>query len=816
YDWVNDIAVDPAGNIYAVGTTSSLDFPLKNPSPPATYSSAFLVKLNPKLSGASALLNSTFLGGTDYDEVLSIALDPAGNVYLTGVTTSYDFPMKNAFDPDYKYYDAFVMKLNPNLTGEASLLYSTYLGGTSYDTGFSIAVDPAGLVYVAGSTVSEDFPKKNHFRTKQGGDDLNSNDVFVTKLDTNRPGWGGLLYSTYISGSGNDKAYGVAVDSAGNIYVAGSTDSPNFPVKNQYLSFHQCAYDIFGCGDGFVTKLNPNLPGAAALLYSSYIGSGYLDYCTNIGLDAAGHVYVAGVTTSLAFPWLNGYLEKLDTSYDAFVMKFDLNIPGAAGLLYSTALGGPDLDYLYDMAVDPTGIVYLTGESFSLFPLRDEYQGKQGGDLFMDAFVAKLDTNIPGDGGLIFSTYLGGGEFDSGRAVAFDGAGNVYVAGVTDSLDFPKKNHFRARQDSEAGVLDAFITVLTETLALSGRVTSDGTTGVGGVTVTLSGSQSKTALTDSTGSYSFGSILPGGNYAITPSKGGLVFIPSRRSFIGLRDDQTGVNFTTRRAAISGRVTIGTAAGAPLSGVTMKLTGGAGFTPRTVNTSSTGAYSFGNVPTPGNYRVTPSKVNYNFNPTQLALLNLTANQTATNFVATLKSYTVSGVVKLGDAGLGGVKVTLASPTPAGFATRTATTDSAGAYSFANVPPARSYTVTAAKTGYQLIPASRSLPNLSANQPAANFSVKVYSIRGRITEAGTLSGVFAATVTLTSPVPAGFSARIVHTDFEGYYTFLNLPAGRNYTLKPSRSNFTFSPASRSFANLSGNIPAGASTSFIGTGP
>jgi hypothetical protein len=172
--------------------------------------------------------------------------------------------------------------------------------------------------------------------------------------------------------------------------------------------------------------------------------------------------------------------------------------------------------------------------------------------------------------------------------------------------------------------------------------------------------------------------------------------------------------------------------------------------------------------------------------------------------------------LGSNGLGGVTVRLASPTPAGFAERTTTTTSNGTYSFPNVPAGRSYTVMPVKSGYQFTPASKSLSGLSANQTAVNFLVTAYSVSGRVVRAGTTTGVGAMTLTLTSPTPAGFPARTTQTGSSGYYTFTNLPAGRNYTLKPAKSGFTFSPTTRSITNLSGSIPPGASTNFTGTGP
>jgi hypothetical protein len=158
----------------------------------------------------------------------------------------------------------------------------------------------------------------------------------------------------------------------------------------------------------------------------------------------------------------------------------------------------------------------------------------------------------------------------------------------------------------------------------------------------------------------------------------------------------------------------------------------------------------------------------------------------------------------------------SPTPDGFTARTTTTDGEGRYSFPNVPAGRSYTVTPAKLGYQFTPSNQPLAGLSADQMAVNFPVKVYSVGGRVTRAGTTHGLGGVTVTLTSPMPAGFPARTAQTNSLGYYLFTDLPAGRNYTLKPARTGFTFSPAAHDVAKLGGHVPAGASTSFTGTVP
>jgi hypothetical protein len=182
-----------------------------------------------------------------------------------------------------------------------------------------------------------------------------------------------------------------------------------------------------------------------------------------------------------------------------------------------------------------------------------------------------------------------------------------------------------------------------------------------------------------------------------------------------------------------------------------------------------------------------------------------------------TYSISGQVRLGTAGLGGTTVTLTSPTPAGFAPRKFTTTSNGNYSFANLPAGRAYKITPTKVNYNFTPLVRSYSNLSANQTAQNFAatLKKYSISGRVVSARATYGLGGVTMTLTSPTPAGFAPRNVTTLSDGSYAFPFLPAGRNYTIKPAKTGYTFNPVSRSFLNLSANIPVGPATRFAGAG-
>jgi hypothetical protein len=720
YDSGYGIAADESGIAYVTGLTSSFDFPATEPYELDQYN-AFVTKIDTNASGAASLLYSAYLGGTDYDQGNAIAVNSSGIVYVTGDTISYDFPTVNQYqkDLDGGYSDVFVTKIDTNASGAESLLYSTYLSGGMDDYGRAIAVDAAGNAYVTGYTNSNNFPRRNQF---QGRRDTLYYDAFVTKINTNASGTASLLYSTYLGGSTYDEGADIAVDAAGIAYVTGSTDSFNFPKRNQYQGEQ-------GGGDVFVTKLDTNAAGLAALLYSTYLGGTDQDMGKGITLGSSGIAYVTGLTWSSDFPTLNQYQIFQGTS-DAFVTKLDTNATGLAALAYSTYLGGGAYDEGIGIAIDAAGIIYVIGDTYSDdFPTLNQYQA----DLdvaYNDAFVTKLDTSASGLAALVYSTYLGGSRDEYGNAIAVDSSGIAYVTGQTYSSDFPKTSQYQGEQ----GGSDLFVT----------------------------------------------------------------------KFV----------YSTPPAAISGRVTEGTANGYALSDVTITLTGEAGFTPRTVKTASDGAYSFTDVPTPGNYTLTPSKPSYIFTPKQLLLDYVTANQTDKNFVAILKFYTISGVIKYGANPLAGVKLTLASPTPAGFTARTTTTSSTGAYSFTSVPASRNYTVTPTKAGFQFNPTSKSLINLSGNQPGVNFSVKVYNVAGKITSTGTNYPISGVTVTITSPTPAGFPARSVETSSTGVYLFTALPAGRNYTIEPTKSGFTFTPTTRSITNLSSNISPGASTNFTGT--
>ncbi len=245
------IAVDSAGNTYITGTTDSTNFPTKNAIQSNLnrgISDAFVTKIN---ADGSALVYSTYLGGTGQDIGYGIAVDSAGNVYVAGLTGSYDFPIKNAFQSNnHGGFEAFVTKINS--LGDA-LVYSTYLGGSNFEYCYGIALDSAGNAYVSGYTNSTDFPTANAYQPNNHG----GYDAFVTKFNADGST---LVYSTYLGGSLDDGGSSVAVDSAGNAYITGSTDSADFPVKNAIQP------TLDGNENAFVTKFNSD---SSALAYST-------------------------------------------------------------------------------------------------------------------------------------------------------------------------------------------------------------------------------------------------------------------------------------------------------------------------------------------------------------------------------------------------------------------------------------------------------------------------------------------------------------------------------------------------------------------
>jgi hypothetical protein len=390
FDISTSIAVDAGGSAYVTGFTASSDFPTTAGAFDRAQegdTDAFVTKLN---GAGSALAYSTFLGGRDFEDSASIAVDPGGNAYVTGASASADFPTTaGAFDRSLGDGAVFVTKLNP---AGSALGYSTFLGGNTRDGSGSIEVDAVGSAYVTGLTDSGDFPTTpGAFDRTLGGD----TDVFITKLNA---AGSALGYSTFLGGSSSSEVgRGIAVDAVGNAYVTGESDSPDFPTTPGAFDRTPGSNVPFST-DAYVTKLNP---AGSALGYSTLLGGSDTDGALDIGIDQSGRTYVTGATQSPDFPATPGAFDRtLGGGLDAFVTK--LNTAGSA-LAYSTYLGGSLSessagDVGTGIAIDATGSAYVTGSTASSdFPTTPGVFDRVHAGQF-EAFITKFNLNQCSDG----------------------------------------------------------------------------------------------------------------------------------------------------------------------------------------------------------------------------------------------------------------------------------------------------------------------------------------------------------------------------------------------------------------------------------
>jgi hypothetical protein len=381
-DRARAIAVDGSGAAYVSGDTASTDYNVVDQIEGDTAGSvdAFVSKLNP---AGNALDYSTYLGGDGFDASHAISIDGSGDAYITGETASTDFNTVGEIEGDTSgsgadANDVFVSKLDPTQAGSSSLLYSTYLGGTSFELGEGIAVDTSGAAYVTGVTNSTNFDMTGlagvgHIE----GDTAGSTDAFVSKFDPTQTGTDSLVYSTYLGGDGGESGNAIAVDGSGAAHVTGATSSTDFNTVGQFEGNS-------AAGDAFVSKLNP---AGNALVYSTYLGGDGDEGSFGIDVDGGGSAYVTGNTSSTDFDTVGQIEGDTAASPDAFASKLN---PAGNALIYSTYLGGSDGDFPTGIAVDSSGAAYLVGLTNSTdFDTVGQIEGDPGDD-DNDAFVSKL------------------------------------------------------------------------------------------------------------------------------------------------------------------------------------------------------------------------------------------------------------------------------------------------------------------------------------------------------------------------------------------------------------------------------------------
>lgn len=394
---------------------------------------------------------ATYLGAAGSDTIIASTTDREGNIWVTGYTTSADFPAAgDAFRNSYTAgRDIFVTKIDPRRERDQQIVYSTFIGGSGNDEPTGIALDDAGFVYVCGFTNSDNFPLAgNAFQGRPGGRE----DGFVLKLDPRTGGDPGLVYSTYLGGSSADRATALVVR-GGRIHVVGYTNSnaETFPIAGAAVR-----RDPAGDWDAFAAIVDPSRGSASeTLVYSTRLGGNRTDAALALAVDTAGNFLIAGYTSSADFPILQrANPVEFRGATDAFLTRID---PTNPQVTFSTLIGGSDTDVAYAITIDRMGAVYLAGHSGSPdFPTTSgaPQMGAAGrGDAFVARFFLDRGSEVSA---LNWSTLLGGEAGDVAYAIDLADNNDVWIAGYTLSDRFPVRGD--APQRASGGVVDAFFT----------------------------------------------------------------------------------------------------------------------------------------------------------------------------------------------------------------------------------------------------------------------------------------------------------------------------------------------------------------------
>ena len=456
-DQITAAQLDSVGHLYVAGSTATNDFVTTT----NTYQSAnngsldiFVAILDTTPGKGFPILYFSYAGGTGTDIPLAMVLDSSHNIYLTGTTNSTDFPTAGSAiqtaGGGSNIVSGFVLELNPGLSsGTSSLVYSTYLGGTTGNQSANgIALDPGGNIYVIGSTKATDFPvSATAYQSTLNG----LQDAFLCKIN---PASSTLAYSTYLGGELVDDGRGIAIASNGQVYFAANTNSAQFPLAGvAYGSSLVGNYDII------IGAMDMTQSGSGSLVYATYFGGSDNDVARKLALDASGNLLVTGYTLSSDFPVTqDAFQPAYGGNGDAFVLVVNPRNP--AFLLYSSYLGGADGEVGSDIAADNAGFLYLTGYTLSPdFPATvDAPQPAWARSI--DIFVTKLQRGVAGPAGLKWSTFFSSGVGNSGLALVVGLDGTVYVAGYAGSRFQTTSGATQGAFDG--GYSDGFILVMSQ------------------------------------------------------------------------------------------------------------------------------------------------------------------------------------------------------------------------------------------------------------------------------------------------------------------------------------------------------------------
>ena len=422
---------------------------------------------------------AAYTGGSASDTGVAIAHDSHGFVYLAGNTSSTDFngiTANAAYGTNTGSQDIWLMKLNPAATsGDQVVVYSSYFGGTLIDTVTAMTIDSNGWIYLTGSTTSTDLVITDRaFQTANAG----TTDGFVAVFDTSQSGRPSLLYATYLGGAAIDEPAAIAVAN-NKVYVTGSTLSDNFPVANAFRPNRNAGRDAF------VSEIDIIQSGSASLVASTYFGGSKGDYGRSIAVDAAGRIYIAGITYSADLPVsTNAYQATYAGGGDAFLTQFDLNLQGG----YSTYLGGTGVDEARKIVIDPAGRVALSGYTSSAdFAItQNAAQPLLGAVGATNAFLLLLDVAAPVPQALVYSTYFGGSVAEVANDLRLDAQGSYYFGGYSMSPDLPVSQN-ALNPVSAKGGLNGFVAVINPSapplnaLRYSSYITGPGSQIVNGV-----------------------------------------------------------------------------------------------------------------------------------------------------------------------------------------------------------------------------------------------------------------------------------------------------------------------------------------------